>query len=449
MRETLIVAPATPPGRGALALIRLSGPGAIELVAALAGRHVFRPRVATHVQLRLPDGLSDSAVITTFAAPHSFTGEDAAEISTHGSPVIVDAVLQACVARGARVARPGEFTLRAYLNGKLDLIQAEAVADLIDATTAAQVRVASSHLEGALSRAIAAMGDEIAQLRALLEASLDFPDEGFHFIEPEALVGRLEGLSTTCERLMGSAASGQRLRDGALVVIAGVPNAGKSSLFNALLKRDRAIVTPVPGTTRDLLAEGATFGGVPVTLVDTAGIREATDAVEREGVSRAEESVASADVVVLVLDLGDDGDDASSARRLWDTLGGRSRICVISKGDTRTSAALPVPSWCGPDALVVSAKDGAGIAALESRLAAILGQATWDGVTLTRARHRSLAAECGMALSQAVSTARAGGSEEYILADLKEALTALQDLRGVESADDVLASIFSTFCLGK
>ncbi len=245
------------------------------------------------MQLRLPDGLTDSAVVTTFAAPHSFTGEDAAEISTHGSPVIVDAVLQACVARGARLARPGEFTLRAYLNGKLDLIQAEAVADLVDATTAAQVRVASSHLEGTLSRAITAMGDEIAQLRALLEASLDFPDEGFHFIEPEALVGRLEGLAATCERLMGSAAAGQRLRDGALVVIAGVPNAGKSSLFNALLKRDRAIVTPVPGTTRDLLAEGATFGGVPVTLVDTAGIREATDAVEREGVSRAEESVAS------------------------------------------------------------------------------------------------------------------------------------------------------------
>jgi len=449
VQDTLIVAPATPPGRGALALVRLSGPGAIRLAARLSARDGFGPRVATHVHLRLPDGLVDSAVVTTFVAPHSYTGEDVAEISTHGSPVIVDALLQACVAGGARLARPGEFTLRAYLNGKLDLIQAEAVADLADATTGAQVRVASSHLEGTLSHAITGMGDEIAHLRTLLEASLDFPDEGFHFVEPGVLVERLESVATTCERLTASAAAGQRLREGALVVIAGAPNAGKSSLFNALLKRDRAIVTPVPGTTRDLLAEGATFGGVPVTLVDTAGIREASDAVEREGVMRAETSVASADVVVLVLDLADDDADGRGARALWDSLAGRPRVCVISKGDTRGSSSVPVPAWCGPDALVVSARDGGGISALESRLAGIVGQSTWDGVTLTRARHRSLVAECGTAVARATATARSGGSEEYVLADLKEALTALEALRGVETAEDVLTSIFSTFCIGK
>lgn len=449
VQDTLIVAPATPPGRGALALIRVSGAGAIALVGRLAAGRSFRPRVATLVQLRLPGGLTDAAVVTTFAAPHSFTGEESAEVSTHGSPVIVDAVLQACVAGGARLARPGEFTFRAYLNGRIDLLQAEAVADLVDATTAAQVRVASSHLEGQLSRAITEMGDEIARLRALLEASLDFPDEGFHFIEPEVLIGSLEGLSATCERLMGSAAAGQRLRDGALVVIAGVPNTGKSSLFNALLRRDRAIVTAVPGTTRDLLAEGTTFGGVPVTLVDTAGIREASDAVEREGVTRAEASVASADVVVLVVDLADEDRDVERARLLWEALDGRARVCVISKGDTRTAASMPVPAWCGPDALVVSAQDGEGLAALEERLAGILGQTTWDGVTLTRARHRSLVAACGLALSRSIATAHSGGSEEYVLTDLKDALTALEDLRGVETPDDVLASIFSTFCIGK
>jgi tRNA modification GTPase len=449
VQDTLIVAPATPPGRGALALIRLSGPGAIQLVAGLAARHAFAPRVATYVQLRLPDGLVDAAVVTTFAAPHSFTGEDVAEVSTHGSPVIVDAVLQACLAGGARLARPGEFTLRAYLNGKLDLIQAEAIADLVDATTGAQVRVASSHLGGTLSRAISGMGDEIARLRTLLEASLDFPDEGFHFIGPDALIERLERVAATCEQLTASAAAGQRLRDGALVVLAGAPNAGKSSLFNALLKRDRAIVTPVPGTTRDLLAEGAAFGGVPVTLVDTAGIREASDAVEREGVARAEASVASADVVVLVLDLADDDEDGARARRMWEALAGRARVCVISKGDTLTAASVPVPAWCGPDALVVSAKDGDGVAALESRLAGILGQSKWDGVTLTRARHRSLAGECGVAVARAIATARGGGSEEYVLADLKDALTALEALRGVETAEDVLSEIFSTFCIGK
>src|SRR5918993_4529735 len=341
--EGLIVALATPPGRGALALVRVSGPGAIRLVGTLAGRTLFRPRVATHVQLRLLDGLTDSALLTTFVAPHSFTGEESAEISAHGSPVIVDAILQACLAGGARMARPGEFTLRAYLNGKLDLLQAEAVADLIDATTVGQVRVASSHLDGVLSRAIVAMGDEIAELRALLEASLDFPDEGFHFITPEVLVDRLHGLLATCERLIGSAAAGQRLREGALVVIAGVPNAGKSSLFNALLKKDRAIVTPVPGTTRDLLAEGATFGGVPVTLVDTAGLHDTGDAIEREGVLRAQESIAAADVVVLVFDPADAAHEAAS-ERLWQSIDGRSRLCILSKADAATSASPGVPA---------------------------------------------------------------------------------------------------------
>jgi tRNA modification GTPase len=449
LADDLIVALATPPGRGALAIVRVSGPGAIELVATLAGRPAFQPRVATHVQLQLPDGLTDSALVTTFVAPQSFTGEEGAEISSHGSPVIVDAVLQACLARGARLARPGEFTLRAYLNGKLDLLQAEAVADLIDATTAGQVRVASSHLDGALSREIALMGNGIAELRALLEASLDFPDEGFHFIQPDVLVQRLEALLGTCERLIGSSAAGQRLRDGALVVLAGVPNAGKSSLFNALLKKDRAIVTPVPGTTRDLLAEGAAFGGVPVTLVDTAGLRDAADAIEREGVLRAEESIASADVVVLVLDPVDATHDESRSRQLWESLEGRPRVCVVSKADTLAVASSAIPSWAGSDSLVVSTTDAGSIEALETRLAGLLGLTTWEGVTITRARHRSLVGECALSLSRAIGTARTGGSEEYVLVDLKDALAALEELRGLESTDEVLASIFATFCIGK
>lgn len=447
--DDLIVALATPPGRSALAIVRMSGTGAIELAARLARRNGFTPRTATLTRLHLPEDLVESGLVTTFTAPHSFTGQDSVEISTHGSPVIVDTVVRACVDGGARLARRGEFTWRAYLNGRIDLLQAEAVADLVAATSSAQVRVASAHLEGTLSETIRGVGDEMAGLRALLEASLDFPDEGFHFIEPDELAQRVQAMRATCQRLLGTAAAGQRLHDGALVVIAGRPNAGKSSLFNALLQRQRAIVTAEPGTTRDLLTEATSFGGVPVTLVDTAGIRTATDDVERQGVSRAEASLASADVVVLVVDPDAGASDVDASGDLWSSLAGRSRICVVNKVDVWGSREHAVPTWCPEDAIAVSARDGDGTAMLEARLGAMLGQSSWEGATLTRARHRSLVAVCASALGRAEQTAADGGSEEYVLADLHEALTALEDLRGVESPDEVLASIFATFCIGK
>jgi len=447
--ETLIVALATAPGRGALALVRLSGAGALDVGARLAGRETLRPRVATQARLHLPDGLVETALVTAFAAPHSFTGQDALEISTHGSPVIVDAVLRACLEAGARLARPGEFTWRAYLNGRLDLLQAEAVADLVAATTSAQVRVASAHLDGTLSLAIRGMGDEIARLRALLEASLDFPDEGFHFIAPSEVVSRIDLVRAVCDRLLGSAAVGKRLHDGARVVIAGRPNAGKSSLFNALLKRQRAIVTAVAGTTRDILTETTSFGGVPVTLVDTAGLREGRDAIEREGISRAEASLASADLVLLVVDAGATAEDLGESARRWASLEGRPRLCVINKTDLWAGVPGQAPPWCPPDAILVSARDGEGMEALEERLSAALGQVSWEGETLTRARHRSLVGTCAAALARASAIAEEGGSEEYVLADLHDALTALEDLRGVESPDEVLEAIFSTFCIGK
>ena len=447
--DFLIAALATPPGRGALALVRLSGAGAIDLVGRLARRQSFTPRVATLVRLHLHDDLVESALVTAFVAPHSFTGQDCVEISTHGSPVIVDAVIRACTEGGARLARPGEFTWRAYLNGRLDLLQAEAVADLVAATTTAQVRVASAHLDGALSALIREAGDEIASLRALLEASLDFPDEGFHFIAPGDVAARVRALRETCQRLMASAAAGKRLHDGARVVIAGRPNAGKSSLFNALLQRQRAIVTASPGTTRDLLTEATSIGGVPVTLVDTAGLREAADDIEREGVSRAEASVASADLVVLVVDPEGGDEDGVAGGELWSALTGRPRICVLNKVDRWRQQAQVIPSWCPADAMAVSALNGDGLAALESRLGEMLGQSTWEGATLTRARHRALVVACAEALERAEQTAADGGSEEYVLADLHEALTAFEDLRGVETPDEVLTSIFSTFCIGK
>lgn len=446
--DDLIVAPATAGGRAAIAMVRLSGTGAADLVSGLASRTQWVPRRATRARLALPDGVTEDALVTMFAGPHSYTGQDLVEITTHGSPALVDILVRACVDRGARLARGGEFTLRAYLNGRIDLVQAEAVADMVTATTSAQLRVASSHLDGALSARIREIGDGIAEVRALLEASLDFPDEGFHFITPADVVARLGALHGACERLLGSAEAGRRLHDGARVVVAGRPNAGKSSLFNALLRRSRAIVTAVPGTTRDLLTETTEIGGVPVTLVDTAGLRESADEIEREGVERARDSIEAADMVLLVVDPAAPEADVEESRRLLVSVGPDRVVCVFSKADL-SNQPRGLPAWAPEDAVRVSSVTGDGIEALELRLAGVLGQAAWEGETLTRARHRSLVTRCAASLEAASAAAASGASEEFVLVDLHDALTALADLRGVETTDAVLGTIFASFCVGK
>lgn len=447
-RDEVIVAPATAQGRAAIALVRLSGAGSLTIASRLAGRSTWVPRRATRSTLQLGDGLTDDAVVTAFRAPHSFTGEDVVEFAVHGSPVIVGALVHACTREGARPARPGEFTFRAYLNGRLDLLQAEAVADLVSATTPAQVRVASAHLEGALSAHVRALGDQLASWRALLEASLDFPDEGFHFITRDSLAGQLDELRAACVRLLGAADAGQRLHEGATVVVAGRPNAGKSSLFNALVGRHRAIVTDVAGTTRDLVTEHLAIGGVPVMLVDTAGLRATSDPIEREGVARAEEVLHSADLVLFVVNpLGGKEDDTAS-ESAWRALPSDRRVCVSTRRDlVETGAAQP--PWWPQDRLSVSLVTGEGVDQLRDVLAARLGQTQWDGLTLTRSRHRALVGEVKGSLDRASATLCAGGSEEYVLVDVVDALEALAALRQVESADDVLETIFGSFCIGK
>ena len=446
--DDVIVAPATPPGRGALAIVRLSGAGAFAIAGQLCGRSSWCPRRATRVRLSLGRGVVDDALVTPFEGPHSFTGEDVVEFSVHGTPVIVEALLRACVERGARLARPGEFSYRAYLTGKLDLLQAEAVDDLVSATTAAQVEVASAHLEGTLSERIRRLGDELASVRALLEASLDFPDEGFHFITPAALEDRLRGVRATCEELLETGSVGQRLREGATVVVTGRPNAGKSSLFNVLLGRPRAIVTAAPGTTRDLLAEPLVCGGVPVTLVDTAGLRHASDVVEREGVSRAREALGSADLALLVINpLGSSEDDEES-EATWKSLPPDRRICVVTRRDLEASAEIG-PGWWPDDHLRVSTITGQGIEELRRLLGTRLGAACWDGVVLTRARHRAAMTDVSASLARALETVASGGTEEYVLVDVLDGLEALASLRRVETTDQVLETIFGSFCIGK
>ncbi len=294
-----IVAIATPPGRGGIGIVRISGAGSPEIAAQIIDRsQPLEPRRATFTRIRA----TDEVVATYFPAPHSYTGEHVVEISAHGSPVVLRAIVASAIAAGARLAEPGEFTLRAFLNGKRDLIQAEAVADLIEASTPVQARVAFDQLEGTLTERIAAIDGDLFDLIARLEASLDFPDEGYHFIEPSEAARRITSLVARFDDLLAGARAGRLIREGATVVVAGRPNVGKSSLFNLLAGADRAIVTPVAGTTRDLVSERVDIEGLAVTLVDTAGWRETQDVVEREGVARSKQARDVAALLLVVLD---------------------------------------------------------------------------------------------------------------------------------------------------
>src|SRR5688572_12533030 len=334
--DDTIVAIATPPGRGGIGVVRLSGACARDLAAqVVTRREPLAPRAATLTKVCVRDaGMSrgsDRAIVTWFPAPHSYTGEHVVEISTHGSPVVLREIVGALVAAGARLARPGEFTLRAFLNARIDLAQAEAVADLIDAATPLQAQTAFDQLEGTLSARIEELDRALLDLIARLEASLDFPDEGFHFIEPHDVGERIERLVAGLDALLSHEGRGRLIRDGATVVIAGRVNAGKSSLFNALVGHDRAIVTAIPGTTRDLLTETIDLDGLAITLVDTAGEREALDAVEREGISRAARARSAADLTLIVIDSGEEltREDRSLLKQTSST----PRLVIASKCD--------------------------------------------------------------------------------------------------------------------
>src|SRR5829696_145756 len=301
-----IAAIATAAGRGGIGIVRISGSDALAVAGAVLDRpSPLAPRHATFARLRLGDeraSVGDHVVATFFPAPHSFTTEDTVEISAHGSPVVLAAIVDACVRHGARLAAPGEFTFRAYVHGRIELTQAEAVADLVDSVTPLQARAAFDQLEGSLATAICGLSDELLDLTARLEASLDFPEEGYHFAEPARVREDVDRLRSAVRELLATANEGRAIREGRRVVIAGPANAGKSSLFNRLAGLDRAIVSPTPGTTRDLLVEQISLGGVLVTLVDTAGLRETGNDVEAEGVRRAELAAGTADLTIFVLD---------------------------------------------------------------------------------------------------------------------------------------------------
>ena len=443
-----IVAIATPPGRGGIGVVRLSGPDAQKIALILSDRSAaFEPRHATLVRVRGVAGAIDRVVITTFPAPHSYTGDDVAEISAHGSPVLLQSIVAEAMRGGARLANPGEFTLRAFLNGRIDLVQAEAVRDLVAAVTPLQARAAFDQLEGTLTRDIQEIDRVLFDLCARLEASLDFPAEGYHFVAEDQAGSEIAAVRDRISALLDDAARGRLLRDGVHVVLAGRPNSGKSSLFNRLAGAGRAIVTDVPGTTRDLITETIDLDGVPVTIVDTAGVRQApADAVEAEGIARAAAARDVAAVVIVVLDasLALTADDRALLR---DTAGAR-RVVVANKSDR------PV-AWhdqeVGVEALKVSALTGDGMPELRAALLRAMhgADSARDVPAVTNMRHAELLTRARDSLVRAQAAAAAATPEEFVLADLNDARARLEEITGTRTPDDILSRIFEAFCIGK
>jgi tRNA modification GTPase len=447
--DDTIVAIATPPGRGGIGIVRVSGPDASRIAEALTNRREpLQPRHATVSCIHAAGGTSDQVVLTCFPSPHSYTGDDVVEISAHGSPVLLQSIVAAAMAEGARLAEPGEFTLRAFVRGKIDLVQAEAVADLIEAVTPLQARAAFDQLEGTLTGRIREIDAELFDLTARLEASLDFPDEGYHFIEPQATVSALDGIIARLTSLVDSAARGRLIREGLQVTITGRPNTGKSSLFNQLAGAGRAIVTEVPGTTRDLLTETIDVQGIPMTLVDTAGVRgSSADPIEAEGIARAVASRDVASLVVLVLDRSSvlTPDD----RTLIAQTATKRRVVVANKID------LPPAAWNGAldgvPLVPVSAVTGEGIEDLRGALASALvdREPQRDVAAVTNLRHVDLLERARAALLDARRAAVAETPEEFVLADVGEARARLEEVTGARTSEDVLRAIFQRFCIGK
>jgi tRNA modification GTPase len=451
--DDTIVAIATPVGRGGIGVVRISGPDAARIAVALTGAtRALEPRRATFARIKPSmgsDGAADQVIVTLFPAPHSYTGEDVVEISGHGSPVLLRAIVSAAMAAGARLAEPGEFTFRAFLRERIDLVQAEAVRDLIDAVTPLQARAAYDQLEGTLTERIEAIDGRLFDLTVRLEASLDFPEEGYHFVESGDASREISAVASTIDDLLASAARGRLVREGLQAAIVGRPNAGKSSLFNALAGAGRAIVTEIPGTTRDLLTEVVDVDGIPLTLVDTAGIREgADDPIEREGIARALAARDVAHLLLVVLDRSRSlTDDDRAVLAATDR---RPRLVVASKIDLDAMWSSDDLDDRHGDVIGVSAQTGEGMDRLrQAIICAAGGDMTRDVPAITNIRHVDLLERARAVLARAAAAATAQTPEEFVVADVTEARRLLEEVTGARTADDVLHAIFDRFCIGK
>jgi tRNA modification GTPase len=451
-----IVALATPPGRAALAVIRLSGDDAFGIAArVVSGFRVDRPRRTTLAVFRDAGGDSlDHGLYTVFPRPESYTGEDMVELSCHGGLVAPARVVAALLAAGARQASPGEFTRRAVLNGKMDLVQAEGVGDLVDATAPRQARLALHQLDGALSHRLERLREQLVVLEAMLSYDIDFPEEDDGLLPAGRVSAHLERVAGDLDRLLATAPAGERIREGALVVFAGRPNTGKSSLFNSLLGLERAIVTDIPGTTRDAIESSTEFGGWPVRLVDTAGLRTVAEPVERLGIEVSHRYLAAADLVFLCIEAGRELDCEERAfleRPLDPALGEASGLDLCARVlAVRTKADLVEETGEG---IPVSVVTGQGLDRLKEETARIAFSEQWQLTdlepVLTRERHREALRRSQEALSEARPLLT--GDREVVLAahHVREAVRALDELIGAVDIEDVLDRVFASFCIGK
>jgi tRNA modification GTPase len=469
-----IAAISTPPGRGGIGIVRLSGPQAASIAAQL----VRLRQPLEHSRARLADVLDapdatdarvegerasleriDEALVTFFGAPHSYTSEDLVEIAAHGSPVVLEMLLGRALKLGARLAEPGEFTQRAFLAGRLDLTQAEAVRDLIEAQTLTQARLAASQMGGALSRRVGPVKQGLVELIALLEAGIDFAEDDVDVTPAAEIARRIGELTPPLTALKASFARGRIIHDGLTLAIVGRPNVGKSSIFNRLVERDRAIVTATPGTTRDTVTERISLEGIPLELVDTAGLREglgedlrdSLEEAEQLGIHRSREALADAALVVVVLDATEPLNDEE--RRLLAAVEGRPALVAVNKSDligNFSEGGHPQPDCAGIPAVATSALTGEGIPALRERILALAtGGAASEPGMLTSLRHQQAIAAALAALGDAAQANAASIPHEMVLLDLYRALWALDSLTGQTTPDDILDLIFSTFCIGK
>lgn len=451
-RET-IAAIATAPGRGGVGIVRVSGPRARALAITLSGREPS-PRHAHYGPFHADDGeVLDEGLLLFFPGPHSFTGEDVLELHGHGGPVVLDMLLQRCVELGSRLARPGEFSERAFLNDKLDLAQAEAIADLIEASSTQAARNAVRSLQGEFSRHVHQLTEKLIDLRIYVEAAIDFPEEEIDFLADGHVLRLLEGVRQELSTVLYQAGQGALLREGMTVVIAGVPNAGKSSLLNALAGREAAIVTDIAGTTRDVLREHIQIDGMPLHVVDTAGLRDTQDKVERIGVERAIQAIQSADRVLLVVDA--QAPDSADPLAAWPTLLAAApdpakTTLIRNKADLSGEPVSLSTETDGQVTLTLSAKTGIGMDMLRQHLKSCMGyEQTTESSFSARRRHLDALRQAEEFLDHGHAQLTLAGAGELLAEDLRLAQKALGEITGAFSSDDLLGRIFSSFCIGK
>lgn len=455
--DDTIVAVSTPPGRGGIGVVRLSGEQAVSiaqrLVRAASGKecefHAGRATFALLIDPQTKERI-DEAVVTYFQAPHSYTGEDIVEISAHGSPVVLRQIVEQAMSLGAWLAEPGEFTMRAFLKGRIDLTQAEAVRDLIDSQTLFQAKAAAQQLDGAVSKRVTPIKTSLLNLIATLEAGVDFAEDDVAVLPNQEILQRIDAVSEPLEKLSESIGYGKMVHEGITLAIVGRPNVGKSSLFNRLVERDHAIVTATPGTTRDLVSETVSLNGIPVKLIDTAGLRESEDEAERIGISKSYSALADADIVLAVVDAS--APDPAEQELLSRVPGGSENVILVeNKIDLATNSPTRAPSSTGVIRVRTCALRDEGTKELREQLAKMMsgGSTQREPGFLTNERQHSAVKDSLQALQSAREAVQGSAPHEVLLLDLYASLRALDSLTGATSSDDILGLIFAGFCIGK